>query len=127
MTNPDVGKLVLRLTLGLMMLLHGLAKLKGVDGIAGMLQGAGLPGLLAYGVFLGEIVAPIMVILGWQMLIALGLIIINMLFAIGLAHGHEVFALSPHGGWAIELQAFYLLLPIGLLFLGPGKFALQRK
>lgn len=126
MKNADVGKLVLRLTLGVLLLLHGIAKLKGVGGIEGMLQGVGLPPVLAYGVFLGEIVGPLMVLFGWQMLVGLVLIIINMLFAIGLAHSHEVFAVTPHGGWAIELQAMYLLLAVALLFLGPGRFALQK-
>lgn len=126
MNNPDVGKLILRVVLGVLLLMHGIAKLKGVGAIEGMLQSNGLPALLAYGVFVGEIIAPVMVILGWQMLIGLVLIIVNMLFAIGLAHSHQVFALTPHGGWAIELQVFFLMIPVALLFLGPGRLALKK-
>ena len=39
----DVGKLVLRLTVGILMLLHGIAKMtSGVSGIEKMLEGVGL-------------------------------------------------------------------------------------
>src|SRR5690606_34626863 len=86
----DVGKLVLRLVLGFTVLLHGIGKLTGgVGGIAGMLGGAGLPGFLAYGVYLGEVVAPILVIIGFYSRVGAWVIVINMLFAIGLAHTAE--------------------------------------
>ena len=42
--TDDAGKLVLRLSVGVLMLLHGIHKLlHGVDGIGGMLAGMGLP------------------------------------------------------------------------------------
>ena len=67
MNNPDIGKLVLRLTLGLLMLLHGINKLhSGVGWIAGELASHNLPGFLAYGVFVGELIAPLMVLLGFH-------------------------------------------------------------
>jgi putative oxidoreductase len=48
-----------------------------------------------------------------------------MLFAIGLVHMDELFALSEHGGWAIELQAMFLLGGLAVMFLGSGRFALK--
>ena len=110
--NPDTGKLVLRLTLGLLMLLHGISKLQhGVGWISGELASHNLPGFLAYGVFIGEIIAPLMVILGVHTRIGAVLIAGNMLVAIVLVHMGEVFALSKTGGWALELQGFFLPLP----------------
>ena len=51
-TNQDLGKLVLRLSLGLLVLLHGVAKITGGIGfITQVVQDAGLPGFLAYGVY----------------------------------------------------------------------------
>ena len=127
MQNADAGKLILRLTLGILILFHGVAKMSGgVGGIQGMLSGAGLPEFLAYGVFLGEVVAPLLVIAGYQLRIGAALIIINMLFAIGLAHMNEIFALNQHGGWKIELQAFFLFNAVALLFLGPGKYVVKK-
>ncbi len=59
--TDDAGKLVLRLSVGVLMLLHGIHKLlHGVDGIGGMLAGMGLPTVLAYGVYLGEVVGPLL-------------------------------------------------------------------
>src|SRR3546814_18544538 len=86
-TQADTGKLVLRLTLGILVLLHGIAKLRGgVEGIEGMLTANGLPGALAYGAFLGEVAGPLLVISGFYCRIGALLILVNMLFAIGLAH-----------------------------------------
>jgi putative oxidoreductase len=53
------GKLLLRLAVGGLMLFHGLHKLfGGVGFISGMLVEKGLPGFIAYGVLIGEVVAP---------------------------------------------------------------------
>ena len=123
MNNPDLGKLILRMALGVMLLLHGIHKLhSGVGGIVGLLAQHNLPGFLAYGVFVGEIVAPLMIIIGYYTRIGALLIVANMLVAIVLAHAGELFALTSHGGWAIELQAFYLFTALALVFLGPGRF-----
>jgi putative oxidoreductase len=121
-----IGKLVLRLVLGLSILLHGIAKLVGgVGGIAGMLSGSGLPAIFAYGAYLGEVVGPLLLIAGWYSRVGAVLIAVNMLFAIGLAHGAEVFALGPQGGWAIELQAMFLFTAIALALMGPGRYSLN--
>ena len=127
-TSDDVGKLILRLALGIMILLHGIGKLVGgIGGIEGMLQGAGLPGILAYGVYIGEIVAPIMVIIGLFARVGAGIIFVNMLFAIVLAHSSEIFALTNNFGWAIELQGMYLFAALALMLMGPGRFAINQR
>jgi putative oxidoreductase len=127
MNNPDIGKLILRIALGVMMLLHGVSKLfHGISPISGMLVAHGLPGWFAFGVFIGEIVAPLMVIFGLQTRIGAGLMVINMLFAIFLAHSHQIFTLTSHGGWGIELQAFYLFTAAALVFLGGGKYVIKN-
>ena len=53
----DLGLLVLRLTMGGLMLFHGVHKLThGVGFIGDMLAGMGLPSFIAYGALLGEVV-----------------------------------------------------------------------
>lgn len=127
-SSDDVGKLILRLTLGLIILFHGVAKLVGgVDPIAGMLQGAGLPTILAYGVLIGEVVAPILLVIGFYARIGAALIAINMVFAILLAHAGEIFTLSPQGGWALELQGMFLFTAVALIFTGPGAMAINQR
>ena len=124
----DIGKLILRLALGVIVLLHGIAKLTGgVDGIAGMLQGVGLPGVLAYGVLLGEVLGPLLLIVGFHARVGAALVAINMLFAIALAHLPQVLILNDQGGWAIELQALMLFAAIALLFTGPGRYSLNGR
>jgi putative oxidoreductase len=126
--SDDTGKLILRLTVGGLMLLHGIAKAtnpEGLGGISGMLVAKGLPGFIAYGAYIGEILAPLMVILGIFTRIGAVLIAVNMLFAIGLAHTAQIFTMGKQGGWALELQGFYLFCAIALYFLGSGKFAVK--
>jgi len=125
--NADLGKLIIRLTLGGLLLFHGIAKLlNGVGFIEGELASHGLPTFLAYGVFVGELIAPLMVVLGYQTRIGALLIVFNMLVAIVLVHANELLALSRSGGWALELQAFFLFTALAVIFLGPGRYKLKN-
>ena len=126
--NSDLGKLILRVALGVMILLHGIDKLlHGIGPIQGMATGMGLPAFVAYGVYLGEVVAPILLILGFYARIGAILIAINMLFAIALAHSGEIFSLNAHGAWAIELQGMFLFTALALAVMGPGRFGINRR
>ena len=123
----DIGKLVLRLTLGVLILLHGISKLRGgIYGITNMVTSAGLPGWVAYGVYVGEVVAPLLVITGWFSRIGAGLIAINMVFAVGLAHRASLFELGSTGGWALELQGMFLFTAVAIACLGPGGYSLYN-
>ena len=127
-TQSDLGKLVLRLALGILILLHGIAKLKGgTAGIVGMVEGAGLPGFLGYAVLIGEVLAPLMVIAGFHARIGAALIAINMIVAVALAHMGELASLGQSGGWALELQGMFLFTAIALVFLGPGRFSVNQR
>jgi putative oxidoreductase len=124
----DAGKLILRVALGVCILLHGIAKLKnGVGFISGILGSHGLPTFLAYGVYVGEVLAPLLVIAGYYSRIGAWIIVVNMLFAIGLVHMGELFSLNGTGGWAIELQAMFLFSAVAVALIGPGKFAINAK
>lgn len=126
--DHDIGLLITRLAVGGMMLFHGVAKIMhpgSVDYIANMLSGNGLPAFIAYGVYIGEVLAPLLVIFGFKSRPAALIIAINMVFAIFLAHPDDVFSLTQHGGWAIELQMFYLLGALAIVFTGSGKYAFQ--
>ena len=127
--NDDLGKLILRLTVGILILLHGIAKIGNpgsLDFIAGQLANNGLPGFIAYGVFVGEVAAPLLLIGGAYCRIAALVIVGNMLFSIGLVHMGELFTLSKNGGWALELQGFYLFGAVAIAFLGSGRYAIKR-
>lgn len=124
----DIGKLILRLTLGGLMLPHGIQKITaGVTRISGMLEGHGLPGALAYGVYAGEVLAPLLVLAGFYSRVGALVIVVNMLFAIGLVHMNDLPVIARTGGWGIELQAFFLFSALALVFLGPGRYAVNRR
>ena len=126
--QQDLGKLILRLSLGILVLLHGIAKLTGgIGGIVGIVEGAGLPGVLGYGALVGEVLGPLMLILGFHARIGAALIAINMLFAIGLAHMGDLAMLTEQGGWALELQGMFLFTAIALVFLGPGRWSVNQR
>ena len=67
--SEDAAKLLLRLVIGVTVLLHGIHKLttpESVGFIGGAFESFGLPAFLAYLVYLGEVIAPVMLLLGWQ-------------------------------------------------------------
>lgn len=128
MNTTDHGKLVLRLSVGGMMLLHGIAKLTNpgsLDWINGEVAGMGLPFFLGYAVLIGEILAPLMVVAGVKARIGGWLMVANMVVAIYLAHMSELFALTKNGGWAIELQALYLFGSLTIALQGSGRYAVK--
>lgn len=127
-TNLNIPLLLLRVSLGVMMLLHGIAKLNhGVDGIGNMLSEKGIPSFLAYGVLIGELVAPLLMIVGYRTKVASIVFAFTMLVAVLLAHSADIFSLSKHGGWAIELQALYFFGAVILILTGGGKYAVSSK
>ncbi len=124
----DTGKLVLRLTLGILILLHGIAKLShGIGPIQGMVTGMGMPAFFAYGVLAGEVLGPLLLIAGFYARIGAALIAVNMLFAFALAHTAQLASLNEQGGWALELQGMFLFTAIALMLLGPGRFGINQR
>lgn len=127
-SRDDVGKLIIRVTLGILILMHGVSKmLNGIGNIEQMVQGAGWPGVVAYAVYLGEVVGPLLLIFGFYGRIGAGLIAANMIVAIALAHSGEVFQLNDHGGWQLELQGMFLFTAVGLAFTGVGGIAFKSR
>jgi len=124
----NVGLLILRVCVGGLMLFHGYSKVvNGIDGIINLFNDIGIPGVLAYAVYIGEVVAPVLLLVGYKSKLgALG-IVITMLVALFTAHINDFLKLGSHGEWALEVLAFYLLGGIVILLLGGGKFSLSTK
>lgn len=121
----DLAKLVLRLNLGILMLLHGIAKLiAGLGPIPAMVAKAGLPPALGYLVYVGEVLAPLLLIVGFWTRPAALVVALNMVVAVLLVHMGQFSQLTRGGGWALELQAFYFFSAITVMLLGAGKLSL---
>lgn len=127
-TLDDWGKLVLRITVAGLLLFHGLAKVTGgVGWMAQPLGAVGLPAFVAYGVYVGEVVAPLLAVVGKFTRIAGALIAINMFAAIMLVRRDELFTIQEQGGGlATELELAFLFGGVALALLGSGRYALSR-
>ena len=125
--NSDIAKLLLRLTLGGLMLFHGIHKvIHGIGGVKNMVTNAGLPEFFAYGVYIGELVVPIFIILGLYARIAATVLGFNMLMAIFLAYGFT-FSLSKYGGLSMESPLLFLIMSVLLFLLGSGKYGVNNR
>lgn len=127
MHDNDFGKLILRVMIASLMLFHGYAKIKyGIDFLEGLMKNNGLPSLIAYLVFLGEILAPIMLIIGYKTRFAATIIIFTMLTAIYLVHMDDLTALTKVGSLKLESIYFFIFSSFALIFLGPGRYSFDR-
>lgn len=124
----DAGKLLLRVSIGLLMLLHGVAKLSTGPGfVVAMLEKAGLPGGIGYLVYVGELIAPALMIVGLWTRAAAAVVAFNMVVAFALVHMGSLFAMGKQGGWALELQGLFLFGALAVVLLGAGRLSIGGK
>lgn len=124
-TNSDVGLLIVRIALGGIIFFHGFHKLMhGTDDQFQILASNGIPGQFIYFVYISEVLAPVLIVLGILTRISSLTIIVTMIvvfyvlpFPIGL---------DEHGAMNIESQLYFLLLSVALFFTGPGRYCLKQ-
>ncbi|MBC8209756.1 MAG: DoxX family protein [Gammaproteobacteria bacterium] len=122
--NAAYAALLLRLSLGIMILAHGLLKVFVFTpaGTAGFFASLGLPGWLAYPTIGIEIFGGILLIVGLQSrLVALALvpILIGSLWA---HSGNGWLFSNPNGGW--EYSLFLTVAALTQILLGDGAYSL---
>lgn len=125
--NEDIGKLLLRLFAGAILLLHGSFKVFNDNSfVQEKVVEAGLPAFVSYGVYLGEFIAPLLIILGFKARLGGLVMSISMLMSIILAHAPDAFRLNDYGGWIIEFNALLMICGLVIFFLGSGKYSLSK-
>ena len=136
-SNEDLGKLVVRLTVGILIVFHGLALATGDGGIPNNLVRWGLPADLKWVGFLVEFGGGLAMVLGAYARLgglALGVFMVIALFMahVGLmgAQNHLfMVANNPAGNhwdhYFLETQMFYLLGGFSVALLGAGKYGLN--
>ncbi len=127
-TSPAVAATLLRLSLGVMYLAHGLMKLLVFtpEGTAGFFSSLGLPGFLGPLTMSLEIAGGIALILGiYARFVAVALIPV-LLGAVVMVHGANGWSFSNQGGgW--EYPVFLIVASVVQFLLGDGAYALKSR
>lgn len=125
--HQDFGRLLLRLTFGILMLFHGVAKIQhGTGWIEQSLQSQGIPGFVAYGVYIGEIIAPILIIIGLFTRPAAFIYAINLVVAVLMVGTGKIFTLTQVGAWGLENEAMFFLGGVAIMLLGSGRYSITK-
>jgi len=126
--HPDLAKLILRVTCGGLLILHGShSAIHGIQHVKDMVTRAGLPEFIAWGNLAGEVVAPLFMIAGYKARIAALVVAFNMIMSVLIAHRDIMFVRNDFGGWMIELNVFYMMTAIAVFFAGAGKYSLSSR
>jgi putative oxidoreductase len=124
-TNSDIGLLIIRIALGGIIFFHGFHKLMhGIDDQFQILSSNGIPGQFIYFVYVSEVLAPVLIVLGILTRLSNLTIIVTMIvvfYALPFPIG-----LDEHGAMNIESQLYFLLLSVALFFTGPGRYVLKK-
>jgi putative oxidoreductase len=124
----DLAKLVLRVTVAVLILLHTWAVINGELAIRDTLMRWGMPVSLAWAAVIFEGLAPVIVILGVYARIGAWMMTFWMVMAFALAHvdtGH-IFQLAENGvGWRVEGPFFFLACSLCVALLGAGRYGLN--
>lgn len=121
--NIDLGLLVLRVGLSVMMLTHGIPKF--MEFIGGNMAIVGDPiklgGLItSILVLIAEVVAPILILIGLKTRMATIPVIITMAVAFFMIHGNDPFHQK-------EKALLYLVGFLAIALMGAGKISMDRK
>ena len=124
-TDTDIGILIIRVSLGGIIFFHGFYKLMhGIDDQVQILASNGVPGQLMFFVYISEVLAPVLIVLGVLTRLSALTIIVTMItvfyvlpFPVGL---------TEHGAMNIESQLYFLLLACALFFTGPGRYRVWK-
>nr|WP_298144878.1 DoxX family protein [uncultured Pseudomonas sp.] len=124
--NPALAAMLLRVALGSMWIAHAMLKywVFTIPGFAGWLETQGLPGLMAWPVFIVELLGGVAIVVGfhgrWASLALLPIMLVaaSTHFANGWIHT------SANGGW--EYPAFLAVASIAHFLAGDGVLCLRR-
>ncbi|WP_297574767.1 DoxX family protein [uncultured Campylobacter sp.] len=127
MKDFQLSLLILRITLGANLLLHGIAKITGgIEPVKALVAAKGMFDFVAYGVYIGEVLAPIMLILGIFTRLSALTILLTCIAMIYFGHGLSVFEITAFGGLSGEIIFLYLGIALTLIICGGGKYSLMR-
>jgi putative oxidoreductase len=125
-TNYHIALLLFRISIAFTMLIYGATKLVyGNDFIETVVLDYGLPKFFSYGVYVGEIIAPILIIIGFRTKLSGLVFALNCIVAFLLVQIPNVFKLNEFGGWYLGLLFIYIIFGIALFLSGGGKYSVS--
>lgn len=114
--NSQVAALLIRLVVGLIFLIHGIAKFQGgIENTVGFFDKVGIPGFMAYLVAIIEVVGGIALLIGLGTRIFAGAFVLIMMVAIATVKIGKGFT----GGYEFELALLSMAL---FLVIGGSSF-----
>jgi putative oxidoreductase len=124
--STDLGLLILRVALAIILLYHGVPKLMNFGGTAAGFQGMNVPApsLSVAFAIIAEVVGGLLILLGIAVDIAGVLVMIDMLGAIVFVHLHNGFDFGK-GGW--EHPFTILSIALSLVLTGPGRYSVGNR
>lgn len=134
-TEDDFGLFIARITLGLVILPHGLQKLLGLFGGAGFsgtvdfFVGSGIPSAVAILIIIAESFGAVGLILGFLSRLAafgLTLIMLGAIFMVHLQYGFFMNWFGNQAGEGFEYHLLALGLSLVVLIKGGGKWSVDR-
>ncbi|MBA4435781.1 MAG: DoxX family protein [Nitrosopumilaceae archaeon] len=117
----DVVFFGLRLTIGVIFIVHGYSKF-GNEGFVGWISSIGIPGELAIIIALAEVIPGILLIIGVLSRISASIISIIMIGAIFHVKGAE----SLTGDKGVEFDLILLAVALVIIVAGPGKISISQ-
>ena len=121
--NPGLGLAILRITIGLIFIMHGWPKIDGgLAGTSALLESLGIPFpvVVAWGIALLEVVGGACLIVGWFVTPAALLLAAHMLAGIFLVHLANGFYVVGPGQGGFEFNLLLIAGLITLLLAGSG-------
>jgi putative oxidoreductase len=117
----DVGLLVLRIALAMLML-HGISKLSNLDGTGAFFGKLGVPaaGVMALLIGLLETFGALAILLGIGTRLFGVLVALDLLTAVILTNPFK--GIQPH-----ELELWFMLAGLAIALTGPGRYSLEEK
>ena len=125
-TLQDHGAALLRISLGGLLVAHGLLKLEvfTIPGTVAFFGSIGLPPIAAYLTIFGELAGGIAIIAGLFTRLAATLSLPILLGALWAHSGNGWVFSNPNGGW--EFPAFLSLVAVVVALQGPGAYSMSR-
>ena len=120
--NPDLGLLILRVVLGIIMIYHGWPKVTNLGGTIEGMAGMGVPAPAVAAIFatVAEVVGGLLMVLGAFTDIAGLMFAIDMLGAITFVHAKNGFSVAKGG---IEWPLLLVAAALAIALAGPGRYA----